>query len=410
MADPNRSRKLPAMLGNGFLVISSMNLFPVASFLLGQGGAPSRQPYCTLQQQQHHLQQYTALEQLFKSDSTRLLFLSASSTSENDTEDEEGDYDDDEGDYEDDYGSEAENLLQAKLQILEDVVIKLNVTKCQDQTEIQTLQSHVQELQASVKATEQRLQASSQSNAQQVEALESKWKQEKESLVTNHQVELQKLEKKLLSHARLEQDEAEQQLRQQTSVWKSEREQEWKESLEIATAAVKAAEKREQDLLTKLEHLELRYHQEAAEYKDELDELQEVWKLENQELRVDVKRLHKEVSNAKRERDQEASMVIESLNQKKKDLEVALGGTKEQISMLRLQYSTQQQMAQEEWKTQLDKERKFYTETIRLLREENTALRQKEERKRGFWSRLFRRFGRRSAINPKRRVSRGSFQ
>ena len=294
-------------------------------------------------------------------------------------------------------------LLEAKLQVLQDVVVKLNATKWQDQEQIQALTLQLADIQDSLHEQTETLRQTSKSHKREVNSLKLKFEKEKESLSSSHQQELVRLERSLTAKAKLRQDEIEQALRKETKEWKVAKQQEFDEALEIATAAVTAAEQREHVLQQKVDNLEARYHQEAAQYKTELDDLQVEWKLENQRLELEIKRLQKDLANSKREKDQESAMLIEKLSVKSKELEAELQKSKDQLKFQRLQLTTQQQVAYAEWEEQRNKERKFYKDAMNLLQRENTALREQQTQNRGFWwTRLFRRFvGKRSSLKQK---------
>ena len=271
-------------------------------------------------------------------------------------------------------------LLQAKLHILEDVVVKLNGTKFQDQEEIKTLQSKLGNLEETLAKQKDQFEEKLEASKSQVQGdLTAAFQSERMALKTKHADELQGIKDKIEMEALEEQDAIEQRQRQETEKWKIEKEKQWQESLEIATAAVKAGEARENVLQTKLDNLEQRYQQEAAEYKDELNQLRSEWKSENARLETEVGRLQGELSDAKLKRDSESTRLVEQLGDRSRELETELTRTK-------LKFVAQNKKAHSEWEEQREKERKFYTEAMRLLQQENRALREKQ----GFWGRLFR--------------------
>ncbi|CAB9499864.1 expressed unknown protein [Seminavis robusta] len=296
-------------------------------------------------------------------------------------------------------------LLQAKLSVLEDVVNHMNVSQLEDQRELDRLQSHVMDLEQDLELQQHALVQVNQSHQSQLQAQESSWQKQEAALQKDHALAMSQLERKLLAQAKVQQDETTQQLRKETSEWRAQKEGEWNESLEIATAAVASAEAREQILLDKLDLLETRYHQEAAQYKNELDQLQKEWKTENDRLEEDVSKLHTELSQAKQKRDQETSYLLEELGNRNQLLEDEMVAVKEQMQFEKLQHATAMQVAKEEWAEQRDKERKFFQEAIGLLKQEK-AMRELEDQK-GFWRRLVR-FYRGGRNNRKRRTSRAS--
>ena len=282
-------------------------------------------------------------------------------------------------------------LLQAKLHVLEDVVVKLNGTKYQDQEEILTLQAKLGGLEETLEQQKDQFDEELESKASQVQQdLTTTFQQEITALETEHAEQLRELTDRLIEEAQVEQDALEQRLRQEADAWKAAQESQWQESLEIATAAVTAGETREQVLQMKLDDLEGRYQQEAADYKAELDQLRKEWNLENSRLETEVGRLQSEFTDKKQKRDSETTKLIEQLGDRSRQLEADLARTKEQAQLQRVKFAAQQQKAHAEWEEQREKERKFYTEAMRLLQRENAAMREKQ----GFWRRLFR-FGKR---------------
>jgi outer membrane murein-binding lipoprotein Lpp len=287
-------------------------------------------------------------------------------------------------------------LMQAKLLILEDVVSHLNMSHCQDQTELARLQSHLQTLESQVSQQEHDRDQLKQLHKQQLEA----------QVTVHEQAQLQ-LERKLQAQFQLECDEVRQSLRKDTKAWKSQREAEWQESLEIAGAAVTAAETREQALLDKLDHLEVRYHQEAAQYKMELDALQAAWKLENSKLAEEVTQLHKELKDAKQKRDQETTFLVEELGLANQQLEAKVSALTDELKVQKRHHEAQVQFTQDAMQIQREKQRKFYTEAIRLLQQEKAMkeleLAQLQQGGFSFWKRLFR-LGRGSDKSRKRKT------
>lgn len=289
-------------------------------------------------------------------------------------------------------------LLQAKLHILEDVVVQLNGTKCQDQEEIKTLQNKLGDLEETLSQQKDQYEDKLEATKRQMQGdLTTTFQSERTALETEHANELQKIKDKIEMKALEEQDAVDRRQRQETETWRAEQEKQWQEKLEIATAAVTAGEAREDTLQTNLDNLEQRYQQEAAEYKDELNQLRSEWKSENARLETEVARLQGELSDAKLKRDSETTRLVEQLGDRSRELETELAKTN-------LKFAAQNKKAHSEWEEQREKERKFYTEAMRLLQQENTALRENQ----GFWGRLFRlgtRPFRKSTGSNRRRVS-----
>lgn len=289
-------------------------------------------------------------------------------------------------------------MLQAKLHILEDVVVQLNGTKCQDQEEIKTLQNKLGDLEETLSQQKDQYEDKLEATKRQMQGdLTTTFQSERTALETEHANELQKIKDKIEMKALEEQDAVDRRQRQETETWRAEQEKQWQEKMEIATAAVTAGEAREDTLQTKLDNLEQRYQQEAAEYKDELNQLRSEWKSENARLETEVARLQGELSDAKLTRDSETTRLVEQLGDRSRELETELAKTN-------LKFAAQNKKAHSEWEEQREKERKFYTEAMRLLQQENTALREKQ----GFWGRLFRlgtRPFRKSTGSNRRRVS-----
>jgi chromosome segregation ATPase len=287
-------------------------------------------------------------------------------------------------------GSSSSNaLLQAKLHVLEDVVAKLNITKQQDQEQIQTLDRQVATLENELQSKERHYRKQLKAQEKHYLSKQNEWQEERSHIKKQHERELENMQRRLKSQAQLNQDSMEQQVRKETKQWKAEKEQEWKESLEIATAAVAAAEKREYSLQCKLDEMEKSYQEEAADYKRELDELRDAWTVENQRLEEVVERLQKELAERNKERNKETTLLINRLTMEKKQLQNDLQEARDQVQFQRLQYTTQQKMALERFEEQRHKERKFYTETIRLLQQENLRL----ENRGGLLKRLMNKVG-----------------
>lgn len=219
---------------------------------------------------------------------------------------------------------ESPTFLQAKLDILQDVVIQLNLTRTSLEAELEDKEEHVKTL--------------TKQHQQELDILRSQSLQEIDKL---------------------------------------------KEELRGEKAAVAAAEAREEALQIKLDDLEARYHGEAAEYKIELTALQKEWKLANRQLEKEVERLTTELTESKRIRDKETTSLLDSLTARSAQLEGELNTAREQIQFQKLQFATQKQVAREEWKEQMEKERKVYTEAIKLLQRERAV-------KPSIWKRLLR--------------------
>jgi len=313
-------------------------------------------------------------------------------TSDNGDDYHHDDHHDDDNNHEEDTTT---LLLEAKLHVLEDVVVKLNGTKFQDEEEIKQLQSKLGHLEDALALQNDEFEATLKRSTQQLEnELTVRFDQERVQLKNKHEEELQELKDTLERQVQIEQEELEQRLRNESKEWKMQQELEWEEKLEIATASVQAGEAREQAMQLKLEDLEVRYQQEAANYKTEFDQLRKEWKVENRRLETEVTRLQGELHDAKQKRDSESTKLIDQLGSRSRHLETELKRTKEQAQIARVKLATQQQMAQVEWDEQREKERKFYTEAMRLLQKENAMLRQKQ----GFWARLFRFVGRKPSL------------
>lgn len=290
-------------------------------------------------------------------------------------------------------------LLQAKLHVLEDVVVKLNGTKFQDQEVIVSLQSKLDGLEETLEQQKDEFETTLKTETKQFETkVKSKFESDLTKMESRHADKLQAITDSLREESRVEQGELEQRLREESDMWNAKQESQWQESLEIATAAVQAGETREHGLQARLDDLEGRYQQEAADYKAELDQLRKEWKLENARLETDSTRLQTELSDAKQKRDSETTKLIEQLGDRNRQLELDVATVKEQAQVQRVKLMTQQQAVNDDWEVQREKERKFYTEAMRLLQQENAAMREKQ----GFWKRLFR-FGRR----PFKRATEG---